>query len=162
MEAHAVRIERIQEHEKPLLRNFMQAYRHDLSEFNGDEPDDDGRFSLGSYFEAYWTDDDRFPLKIIEGERPVGFALVRRISPGVHSIAEFFVLRAYRRSGVGRRAAIEIFNKLHGTWHVAQDEGNEPSQTFWRSVISEYTGDNFEEEWSESQPRGPMQVFKTR
>ena len=30
------------------------------------------------------------------------------------------------------------------------------------SIVSEYTGNNYEERWSKVQPRGPMQVFKSR
>ena len=37
--------------EQGLLRNLMQAYLHDLSEFDGSEPGASGLFDVGSYFD---------------------------------------------------------------------------------------------------------------
>lgn len=157
-----LRILPIPESEKQLLRNLMQAYIHDLSEFSGDEPDALGSFGVGSHFDAYWIEPERHPLKITHGGRLAGFALVRMFDEGAWSVAEFFILRAHRRCGVGRRVAAHLFDMFPGTWHVGQDEANLPAQAFWRSVISEYTGGRFEEAWSEASPRGPKQIFESR
>ena len=55
--------------------------------------------------------------------RVAGFALVTRGSPATADpldldLAEFFVLRSYRRSGVGRRAAVLLWNSLPAHWIV--------------------------------------------
>lgn len=66
--------------------------------------------------------------------------------PHPHSIAEFFILRRYRRSGVGAEAARQIFNALPpGKWVVAQTLTNTPAQRFWRAVIGAYTEGRFSE-----------------
>ena len=154
-----VRIEDVPEPEKVLLRNMMQAYRHDLSEFDEASPDSQGLFSLGRFFDAYWTDPDRHPLKLLVGDEVVGFALVRQLPDGGHSIAEFFVLRGWRGRGIGRGAAFQIFDRYPGDWFVAQDQDNLPAQRFWRRVIDEYSEGEFAEGHSEASPRGPKQSF---
>ena len=73
-----------------------------------------------------------------------GFILVTRGSPAsddpeVFDVAEFFVLRRYRRFGVGRRAAILIWDRFPGRWIVRVSEGNRGAVPFWRNVIAEYT-----------------------
>jgi predicted acetyltransferase len=160
MKHQRVALELAGEHEEQLLRNLMQAYGHDLSEFDGSLPDEIGSFGVGAYFEEYWREQTRFPYKIMVDVAVAGFALVREFEPGSHSIAEFFALRPYRRDGVGKHAAWLIFDLFEGEWHIAQDEGNLPAQAFWRGAIGEYTDGNFSEAWSESQPRGPKQVFR--
>ena len=160
--ANDLRIELIAESEKELLCNFMQMYMHDLSEFTGEVPDEYGRFDIGNYFDAYWMEEERHPFKIIQRGGPAGFALVRQLEDGVYSIAEFFILRSHRKTGLGRKAATMLFDYFVGTWHIAQDKSNVPAQKFWRSVINEYTGGELSEHWSDSQPRGPKQTFESR
>ena len=157
-----LRIELVAASEKVLLRNLMQVYRHDLSEFTGEGPNQDGTFRVGGYFDAYWIEESRHPFKILLEEHLAGFALVRQWEDGTNSMAEFFILRNHRRGNSGRRAATWLFDHFPGNWHVGQDERNEPAQKFWRSVIGDYTGGEFSEEWSDSQPRGPVQLFESR
>jgi len=88
-----------------------------------------------------------------------GFAFVRELEEEVFQIAEFYIKQDYRGSGVGRQSATEIFDKFRGTWHVAQEDKNIPAQKFWRSVIGSYTGGEYTEEKSKSQPLGVKQIF---
>ena len=149
----------IEESEKHLLRNLMQAYRHDMSEFDRSNPDESGLFDVGNYFDVYWTEPACRPFKVLVGDVLAGFALVRELSPQTYFIAEFFILHRHRRYGVGRAVAFALFDRFPGTWHVSQAENNVPCQRFWRTVIAEYSEGAYDETWSESQPRGPKQVF---
>ena len=68
-------------------------------------------------------------------------------------MAEFFVMRKYRRLGVGRRTAEEIFSRFPGSWTVRQQHTNSAATAFWRSIIpfpySEHrTGDEVVQEFS--------------
>ena len=67
----------IEESEKHLLRNLMQAYRHGMSEFDRSNPDESGLFDVGDYFDVYWTEPARRPFKVLVGDVLAGFALVR-------------------------------------------------------------------------------------
>ena len=148
--------------QRATLANLMQLYLHDLSEYDGDLPDATGLYDLGSYFDLYWVESTRFPYVIYDGETPVGFALVREIGERVYSVAEFFVIRPKRKSNIGSQAAMQLFDKHAGTWHIAQQKENLAAQAFWKSVIRAYTNDNFKETWSDTQPAGPMQIFQTQ
>ncbi len=60
-------------------------------------------------------------------------------------MAEFFVVRRHRRSGVGRLAAFLLWDQFPVRWVVRVAEGNDRGQRFWESVIREYTGGAFAE-----------------
>jgi predicted acetyltransferase len=74
-------------------------------------------------------------------------------------VQEFFVLRAFRRKGIGDRAASEIFNHFPGRWQLQVLEKNLPAQAFWRRVVLEYTGDQFEERSARNE-HGYFLVFR--
>ena len=65
-----------------------------------------------------------------------GFALVIEECPvtarrACFFMAEFFVLKAYRRRGVGRRAADTIISSHPGLWHIGVIEKNAGAFRFW-------------------------------
>ena len=64
--------------------------------------------------------------------------------PNPHCIAEFFVMKKYRQKGVGRAAAMKIFDMFHGGWEVSQWVNNLPAQNFWCKVISAYTNGKYD------------------
>ena len=144
-----VRIERIAFEDKEIGRRFLQLYLHDLSEFAGDTANADGTFAY-RYFDHYWAehrDRARHPFWVLADGRRVGFALVRERTNEVGreftEIAEFFVLRGLRRTGVGREAALVLFGMFSGDWHVQEHVRNVGAIAFWRGVICEFTGDNY-------------------
>jgi predicted acetyltransferase len=129
-----------------LIANLLQLYLHDLSDtFPSIELGVDGRFSYEK-LPLYWSEPERrFPLLIRHGGEVGGFALITRGSPAsenpdVFDIAEFFVIRRHRRSGVGRRAAFLLWNRFPGSWTVRVSEGNRTALPFWTGVIEQYTG----------------------
>jgi predicted acetyltransferase len=127
-----------------LLANLLELYSHDLSDVFALEPGADGRFGYEK-LPRYWSEPERrFPFLIRAGARLAGFALVTRGSPvsddpNDFDIAEFFVLRRHRHSGVGRRAAFLLWNRFVTRWIVRVSEGNPEGLRFWASVIGEYT-----------------------
>jgi predicted acetyltransferase len=127
-----------------LLSNLLELYVHDLSAAFEVELGADGRFGYPK-LERYWAEPGRrFPFLIRSGARVVGFALVTRGSPAaddpdVFDVAEFFVIRRYRRSGVGRHAAALLWQRLAGKWIVRVSEGNPGALPFWAGVIAQFT-----------------------
>lgn len=127
----------------------MQFYFYDFSEYKGSDVMESGLYSSYSYFDDYWMDEaHRSPFFIMTDGKYVGFALVRYIESAnqipYYSIAEFFIMKKYRRQGLGRVTATALFDRHKGChWEVSQDEKNVPSQLFWSRVIHEYTGGSF-------------------
>jgi predicted acetyltransferase len=51
--------------------------------------------------------------------------------PGISvTSAEFFVMENYRRKGIGIRVAVNLFNRFHDRWEVAQVANNIAGQAF--------------------------------
>ncbi|MHC4192376.1 MAG: GNAT family N-acetyltransferase, partial [Planctomycetota bacterium] len=59
-------------------------------------------------------------------------------------IAEFFIMRKYRRKGIGREVAHRVFGMFGPLWEVQQTKDNTVAQAFWGNVVSEYTGGDFD------------------
>ncbi len=148
--------------DKPILQRMMQLYQYDFSEFDGADLDAHGCYRY-DYLDHYWVEKGRFPFIIRVDGQLAGFVLVNEhthVAGNERSIAEFFVMRKYRRQGVGKRAALAVFDRLPGKWEVQQMSTNRPAQEFWRSTIGAYTGGRFTEtvldtdEW-----KGPVHYF---
>ncbi len=140
----AVTLEPAAPHEATLLSNLLELYIHDLSTTFPVKLGPDGRYGY-EQLPRYWSEPDRrFPFIIRCDERVAGFVLATRGSPvsddpDVFDVAEFFVLRRYRRWGVGRRAALLLWRSLPGRWTVRVSEGNAGALLFWAGVVAEFT-----------------------
>ncbi|MGD6896720.1 GNAT family N-acetyltransferase [Bacillus infantis] len=130
------------EHEE-ALQNLLQFYIYDFSEFIDAYVEENGRFSEYP-LSGYWTEEGHFPYIIKLDERYAGFVLVTEDSQSL-SINEFFILKKYRREGLGKQVAKDIFGLHKGRWEIFQIEKNKPAQGFWRCVIDEYTNGEFME-----------------
>ena len=136
----------------PTLFNLARFYEYDISEFFGDDPSwgikNDGLYELGVNYKKYFEDKNASPFLIYHGEQLVGFAIVDKdsIHPSADfSMAQFFILRTYKRMGLGKQAAFQTFEKFPGAWEVRVMPKNETGYHFWKSVISKYTHNHFDE-----------------
>ena len=57
----------------------------------------------------------------------------------VWDMAEFFVLRGYRRRGTGTRIAHEVWRRFPGQWEVRVMQANVSAHQFWQQAISAFT-----------------------
>jgi predicted acetyltransferase len=138
-----VALEPIQQDGASVLQNLFELYVHDFSEQLPLKLQASGRFELGPG-EAWWTRDDHFAYFIrLRGEL-AGFALVRRGSrttqaSDVMDVAEFFVLRGARHTGVGTRAAHALFQLFPGAWEVRVRRTTPAALRFWSRAIHSWT-----------------------
>ena len=173
MPSHAVEhvvVDQVPVAQQQVLDALLQLYLYDFSALAPlgtayGEVGEDGRFAY-SWLESYWQEPDRIPFVIRADGRIAGFVLVNRWSaldrPLDHAIAEFFVLRRYRRTGVGTRAAHLVFRRMRGRWEVPIAAYNHEALPFWRSVVGslpvrvdEHAGDG--QRWA-----GPVLCFDMR
>ncbi len=135
--------------DKVAIRRMMQLYLHDFSEFDGADVGAHGEFDY-RYLDHYWTEADRHPFVFEVAGAKAGFSLVRSGSP--HDLAEFFVMRKYRRQHIGQRAAELTFERFPGRWQVRQLDANTAATAFWRRALpSPYTETRNDD--------GPVQLF---
>jgi predicted acetyltransferase len=118
--------------DRPVLRRLLELYQHDFSEFDGRDVNHHGEYGY-RYLDHYWTEPNRRPYLFRVNDAWAGFALVRTGDP--HDMAEFFVMRKYRRAGVGRKAAQTVLRGFPGRWIVRQELANSAATAFWRRAI---------------------------
>ncbi len=118
--------------DRAVLRRLIELYRYDFSEFDHGDVGPHGDYGY-RYLDRYWTEPRRHPFLFQVDGNWAGFALVREIPP--YDMSEFFVMRKYRRLGIGRQAAGQVFARLPGHWQVRQQLYNPGATAFWRSVI---------------------------
>jgi predicted acetyltransferase len=129
----------------PVLANLLELYAHDFSEFNALEIDASGRFGY-AHLPSYWKEPGRHPFLIKVNDNLAGFVFIRQGSQvtgdeNMWDVAEFFILRRYRRSGVGMLAAHDIWSRFRGRWEVRVMEQNSPALEFWRRAVNRFTGE---------------------
>ncbi|KPV60138.1 hypothetical protein QJ48_07070 [Paenibacillus sp. A3] len=169
MNGHDVEIREAGMADKPVIRNLMQLYQYESTDYTGEDPDEHGYFDY-PFLDHYWTEegrkqDKRLPLLLTVNGSLAGFIFINNytvyLRPGddTYSIAEFFVLKKWRRQGIGREAACQIFRHFKGAWEIRQEGDNKPAHVFWRKAIHEFTQGNYEEvradDWD-----GPIQIFQ--
>lgn len=134
---------------KTAIENLMQFYMYDFTEFIKYDVEDNGLFAAYPHLEEYWIEENnKFPYVIKKEDKYVGFVLVNRIESegrSYFSIAEFFIMKKYRRLGIGKAIAIQVFDLHKGQWEVYQKDSNKPARVFWKKVIKEYTKGQFSE-----------------
>ena len=145
MDGLSVNVTPASQAERPVLERLMQFYFYDFSEMEPAasanlEFDNQGGYSPFIHMADYWSRDGFHPLLIRLGPSLVGFGLINTLSHHGGAIernmAEFFVARKYRRSGVATQALGQILAAYPGRWEVAVVERNTAAKVFWPKAIA--------------------------
>ena len=150
--------------DRQRLAALFELYVYDFSELLGLDVADDGRFHAPQ-LDAALADPRCHPFLFRADGKLAGFALVTERSrlsgdESVRDMAQFFVLRRWRRRGVGEAAARQLFERFGGTWEVREEAANAAAAAFWRRAIDRYTGGRFEElQLDDGRWHGPVQRF---
>ncbi|MDE5577091.1 MAG: GNAT family N-acetyltransferase [Oscillospiraceae bacterium] len=142
-----ISIEPILPEQKSVFIQMMELYSYDFSEFSDNDINEYGYFGY-SHIDDYWNEEGRYPFFIRVDEKLAGLVLVRSCCEynnlsDPHNIAEFFVMKKYRHKGVGKTAAVKIFDMFPGGWEISQWSNNLPAQKFWGKVVAEYTNGKY-------------------
>ncbi len=149
------------------LEALFGLYVYDFSEILGIDVEEDGRFDLPS-LDPWFEDPWRHAFLFRVGGKWAGFALVDTRShlsgdDGIYDVSEFFVLRKFRRGGIGERAARWLFDRFRGRWEIREKSENASATVFWRKIVGRYTGGRFSDEVLDDERwRGPVQRFESR
>jgi predicted acetyltransferase len=126
------------------LKNLLELYAHDFSEYVPLQLGPNGRFDL-LLADEWWQADDHYPFFVHADGKLSGFALVRRGSrvtgdANVMDIAEFFVVRGARRQGIGVEVMRELCRVFPGPWEARVRAGNAAAFAFWSRALAESAG----------------------
>lgn len=143
------------------LQQMLELYQYELSDIWHQELDAEGRY--GYDLRKHRQGLECFAYVALKDGVHAGFALV---SPAWVTrtqglwMEQFFVLKRYRRSGLGRAFARHVLASHPGPWEVGQMTANAAAQVFWRSVIGELCAGAFaEHEITEGPWQGVVQQF---
>lgn len=146
MDALRAELVPVKEEEKEILRNLLEKYDYEFSQYTLEDVNPLGLFGY-SRVDHYWTDPDRWAFFIKVEDKLAGFVMVNDHSelgePIDYSMAEFCVLYKYRRQGVGRQAAFMAFDQFPGRWELKYHAKNTASVKFWQKAVGKYTGEQY-------------------
>lgn len=138
-----VEIKQIPKQQKETLRNLMEKYLYEFSQYDLIPFDENGLFNdphLGEYF----TDKDRFACFVYADGQLAGFALINKHAecqaPLDWAVAEFFIAYHYRRKGVGAAVMKMLFERFKGVWQIKYHSKNTGSELFWQKIAKEASG----------------------
>lgn len=124
----------------PLIANLYQYYSYESSDWEQEDVEADGRFYIHEpHLQRYWQEAGWSARLILADGFIAGFLLVERSElPGIEAqeFADLFILKKYRRLGIGRRLAQQVLGS-GGSWLVRFYAQDELAAAFWRSVLAE-------------------------
>ena len=145
----AVRIREATRSDFGTLTRLNQLYRYDLSEFSGHDTGPDAAFDDAGL--AQYVDSPQYCGHFFYvGDALAGFGLVNLNSHSirgevVRNLDDFFVLRKWRRQGVGAAAARLLLSAYPGRWQVNKRTYNPPAMAFWACVAEEVSSGDVRE-----------------
>lgn len=141
-----VELKIVTEDEKEILRNLLEKYDYEFTQWDKRDVNPLGLYGY-SYLDYYWTEENRYAYFIKVDGKLAGFVMINDYpeakEPTDYSLAEFFVMYKYRRLGIGKIAAFQIFDMFHGKWQLKIHPHNIPSVHFWNQIVSRYTNDKY-------------------
>jgi len=145
-----IEITPVERDEKEILRNLMEKYDYELSQYGGDDVNKLGLYGF-DYLDNYWQEGTTRKAFFIKVNRKLaGFAMIisdyfylddRKTD---YVMSDFFVMYKYRGLGVGKFAANYLFDKFMGIWQLNTFNRNTNSVGFWSKVVSDYTSGKYE------------------
>lgn len=122
------------EEQEPTVANLLELYAHDFSEFLGLELGADGRFGYKNFL-LYWSEPNRQPFLVRMDGKLAWLVFVKRGSEisandTAWDMAEFFVVRRYRRRGIGTEIAHKVWRQFPGRWEVRVMQSNHAAHHF--------------------------------
>lgn len=123
--------------ERLIVRNLMELYQHDFSELEGTDLDEHGRYGYHD-LDCFWEHPGHAAHVIKVDGKWAGFALTNEevcVPGNTHAIVEFFIVRKYRRQGLGKHVAHAIMSNFSARWEIRVIEENDTACRFWQKLV---------------------------
>ena len=125
----------------PLIRNLYQFYAYESSDWEQEDIELDGRFYIHEpHLQRYWQEPDWRAQLILANGFIAGFLLIERSElPGIDALefADLFLLKKYRRLGIGRALVEQVIVRGGGDWLVSFYGEDALASSFWRTLLGE-------------------------
>ncbi|MCQ4087702.1 GNAT family N-acetyltransferase [Saccharibacillus sp. JS10] len=152
---------------KSALRQLLELYKYDFTEYDPEDVNESGLYEYRD-LDAYWNEPGHFPFLLRVDGKLAGFALIRRFVIDLasdtygHEMVEFFVMKKYRKSGLGTLAADWLFRQFSGSWKLGIMEENKLALRFWRHAIASCVAASHYAEGQEVDWEGPVLQFEIK
>ena len=127
----------------PIVAQLYELYTYEMTDLADFDINDNGYFGYDE-LPLYWKDSNRHPYLVLVNKKLAGFVLIQNgspieIEPDIWDVAEFFIMRKYRKKGVGQFVIQQIWRELKGQWQVRVWDNNKTAYVFWETVIGNFT-----------------------
>lgn len=124
-----------------LIRNLYQFYAYESSDWEEEDVEVDGRFYVNdAHMDRYWQSPGWSASLVLFDGFIAGFVLVEQSElPGmdVLELADLFVLKRYRRQGIGCAVAAQMLATPGSDWLVRYYGQDEVAVAFWQAVLQD-------------------------
>ncbi len=136
------------EEQREILAHLIELYEYDFSEYENSDVNSYGLYGY-SYLDYYWTEKNRYAYFIKVDGKLAGFVMICGFcyvskTKDTLFMSEFFVMKKYRKMGVGFFAACEALKKHPGKWELTVHTNNPISHCFWKKVVETVSHDSFQ------------------
>ncbi|MGB1207438.1 MAG: GNAT family N-acetyltransferase [Chitinophagales bacterium] len=142
-------LKKIKREDKYLLEKMLVEYFREIEPSKIIETEKGEKLDY-PYLDFYWLEKDRMPIFVSYNNENIGFVLINNwvicdSFKAEKSVAEFYIEPKYRRMGIGKKVAYELFKKYSSKWEIRQIATNTIAIHFWRNIIEAFTDGNFRE-----------------
>ena len=152
-----ITLKKVEANDKAIFESLFQLFAYDFSELMGMYINDDGKYPELNDMEDYYSKPNYCTYFVKVEGKLAGIAVIR-FDEESNYFRHFFVMRKYRRSGVGQNSVHMIFNLYPGKWRVSPFDFNKPAILFWKNVFDVYTDGNYIIQ-RRSDNKGPEFIF---
>jgi len=146
-----VDLKRIQLDQKEKFLNLYNLYLYDLSQYTGEDPQDNGVFDPTNTY-LYLEREELFPFFLQYEDKTIGIILICSppfVPAGIdYTVQELFLLKKYRGMNIASKAVAKVLTHFEGKFSISQLEANKPAVNFWKKYYQEYNINIVEEERS--------------
>lgn len=148
----------------PIIAQLYELYTYEMTDLADFDINDNGYFGYEE-LSLYWEDSNRYPFLVLVNKKLAGFVLVQKGSPieilsDIWDVAEFFIMRKYRKKGIGKFVMQQILRKFKGRWQVRVWDNNKTAHAFWDAVIEDFSRKQVIPERREYQGHDGLLVYK--
>jgi len=129
--------------QQQIIRQLCELYTYEMTDLADFDINDDGYFGYEG-LSSFWKDENKYAYLIYVNKKLAGFVLIQKGSPidkadtEVWDVVEFFIMRKYRRKGIGEYVAQNLWASIRGPWQIRVWDNNKTAHIFWEKTIAGY------------------------
>ena len=128
--------------QQSVIAQLYELYTYEMTDLADFDINVSGYYGY-SDLPLYWNTPNRYPYLIWVSNKLAGFVLIQRGSPiddnpNIWDVAEFFIMRKFRKKGIGQFVAQSLWTTHKGSWQVRVWENNTTAYQFWNNAIKRF------------------------